>query len=435
MMKQLLKYGLLCSLIFFSYSAWSQFENIQIQSREPTVSQEERELLKQVVDLSKENQENAIEVLNAGITSSSSPALDFVLGNFYLQKGELSLAESSYKNALKKMPLFVRCRANLGRVLIMQDKIDEAIKEFHSVLMEGQVTPETLTLIGYTFLLKGQSIPAETAYRHALLLKPEDTNAYLGLAKCLLEQERFREAVKILEDLLENNPQKQELWFLLANTNLALNKPDRAIVVLESSRRLKIVSSAALATLGELYLNQGQAEDALTAYREAFAGEDPSIDRLLRAVEGFIMMNKAQEAGELLERARSIEKQDPDFLKSGQRYKLCRLEAHQARLRGDHKQAFITYKKLLEEEPLDGDVLISLGDLYRETGELEEALISYERAARIAGKESQALIRQAQIEVERERYKRAADLLETAQALKPQAHVFRYLEQVRRLVR
>ena len=56
MMKQLLKYGLLCSLVFFSYSTWSQFENIQIQSHEPTVSQEERELLKQVVDLSKENQ-------------------------------------------------------------------------------------------------------------------------------------------------------------------------------------------------------------------------------------------------------------------------------------------------------------------------------------------------------------------------------------------
>ena len=56
-------------------------------------------------------------------------------------------------------------------------------------------------------------------------------------------------------------------------------------------------------------------------------------------------------------------------------------------------------------------------------------------AGRIADKETQALIRQAQIEVGRERYKRAAELLEAAQALKPVPHVARYLEQVRRLAR
>jgi len=432
-MKQLLRCSLLFYLVLFSTGAWAEFESIQFH--EPTVSQEEAELLRQIGDLSEEDPEKAVELLNAQITLQSSPALDFALGNFYFREGKLDLAEGAYRQALKKMPSFSRARANLGRALIMQDKIDEAIREFRSVLIEGQASPETFTLIGYTFLLKGQSVPAETAYRQALLLKPDDTNAYLGLAKCLLEQERFQEAVKILEDLLEDNPQRQELWFLLANANLALEKSDRAIIVLESARRLGVISKEALATLGELYLNCGQVEDSLIVYKEAFAVENPSIDRLLRAIEGFIMMHKPEEAGVLLKRAGNIKQQKPNIFSLEQSYKFHRLQAHQARLKGDYETAFIAYKKLLEENPLDGDVLISLGDLYRETGEFEEALISYERAGRIAGKETQALIRQAQVEVERERYNRAVELLEAAQALKSQHHVGRYLEQVRRLAR
>ena len=56
-----------------------------------------------------------------------------------------------------------------------------------------------------------------------------------------------------------------------------------------------------------------------------------------------------------------------------------------------------------------------------------------ERAARVKGFEADALVRHAQIEVRRERYGRAAELLENAQVFQNQPHVGRYLEQVRRL--
>jgi hypothetical protein len=60
--------------------------------------------------------------------------------------------------------------------------------------------------------------------------------------------------------------------------------------------------------------------------------------------------------------------------------------------------------------------------------------MAYERAARVAGFEARGLIRQAQVEVERERYPRAIELLEAAQAFDAQPHVARYIEQLRRMV-
>ncbi len=418
--------------------AWAGPKDVEhppSQTREPTVSSREAGLLRQVADLADTDLTAAVELLASRITSESSAALDLALGNLKFQRGRLEEAEEAYRAALKKFPTFVRARMHLAQVLIRQEKLDQVAEVLGPLLISGQAGPEIFTLLGYAFLLQGQSLPAETAYRRALLLKPDDVNTSLGLAKCLLEQERYREAIRLLEDLVAREPQRSELWLLLANAHLALEKPHQAIVKLECARRLGIASTEALATLGDLYLNCRQPAEALAAYKEAFAGEEPPLDRLLRSVEGFIMLRMPAEADSLLRQARKVAQESPSSFSPDQHRKLLRLEAKQAYLSGDRKTALMAYERLLEENPLDGDALIALGDLYREAGELEEAIIAYERAARIRDRKAQALVRQAQVEVERERYARAVELLEAAQAIDPRPNVARYLHQVRRLVR
>lgn len=424
-----LKIALIICILLIAFRAYSEPQN----SEEPTVSKEEAELLKDVIDLSKENLDEAIEMLTANRTGKSNAAIDFALGTLFFQKGNLTAAEKVYREALRKLPTFNRARANLARVLIQQDKLTEAEKVLRVILKSGKVRPETLTLIGYTFLMKGESVPAESAYRQALLLKPDDTNAYRGLVKCLIDQERYREAVRLLENLLEKDPGDAQLWLLLANANLAIDKLDEAIIRLECARYLNVASPEALATLGDLYINRNQPNEALSAYRKAFSSETPSVDRTLRAGEGFVMLHDVQGGEEMIEKLKKLSSQES--FAAGRMKRLRRLEAHLAYLKGDIKSAIRAYEKLLEEDPLDSDALIALGDLYREEGKLEEAVISYERASRIKGKEAEALIRQAQVEVERAQYSRAVELLESALVFTHKKSVAKYLEQVRRLAR
>lgn len=419
---------LLCSVV---WAGPKDGEHLHSSAQEPTVSSQEAKLLRQVADLAESDQEAALELLASEITPESSAVLDFALGNLKFQQDRLEEAEEAYRVALEKFPAFVRARMHLAQVLIRREKFGQVAEVLRPVLTSGQARLETFVLLGYAFLGQGQSLPAETAYRQALLLKPDDVNSSLGLAKCLLEQERYPEAIRLLEDLVEREPQRSELWLLSANAHLALEKPDQAIVKLECARRLDIASTEALATLGDLYLNRRQPAEALAAYEEAFAEEVPPFDRLLRSAEGFLMLRMPAEAESLLQQARKAASSfSPD-----QRRKLLRLEAQQASLSGDRKAALMAYERLLEEHPLDGDALIALGDLHREADELEEAMMAYERAARISGKEARALVRQAQVEVERERYVKAVERLDAAQAIDPRPNVARYLEQVRRLVR
>ena len=400
-------------------------------AQEPTVSAQEAKVLRQVAELAESDPAAAVALLASEITSESSAALNFALGNLNVQQDALEEAERAYRAALEKFPTFARARMNLAQVLIRQEKLGQVAEALRPVLTSGQARAETFTLLGYSFLLQGQSLPAETAYRQALLLKPDDVNNSLGLAKCLLEQERTSEAIRLLENLVEREPQRAELWLLLANAHLALEQPDQAIVKLECVRRLGIASTEALATMGDLYLNRRQPVEALSVYEEAFSGEEPPLERLLRSAEGFLMLGMPAEAECLLQQSREA----TSFLSPDQRRKLLRLEARQAYLSGDRKAALMAYERLLEEYPLDGDALIVLGDIHREACALEEAMMAYERAARISGKEAQALVRQAQVEVERERYIKAVEFLGAAQAMDPRPNVARYLEQVMRLVR
>ena len=81
-----------------------------------------------------------------------------------------------------------------------------------------------------------------------------------------------------------------------------------------------------------------------------------------------------------------------------------------------------------------GQQIDRLAQAQRQKGELEEAAMTCERATRIQGHETNALILHAQIEVERQHHTQAVELLETAQTFKHQVHVQRYLEQVRRMI-
>lgn len=404
-------------------------------NREPTVSRQESKILEEAVALADKDREAAMKLLREETDDDSSAALDFALGSFYFQNGITSEAEAAYRRALAKFPSFDRARSNLARILIKENRINEALDELKGILLSGTARPSTLTMIGYTSLLKQEPIPAEMAYRQAILLDPEDRNAYTGLVKSLLMQERYREVVTMLEDLLEDNPFSSEFWFLLANARMALDQPEEAIIALECTRRLKVATDESLSTLADLYLNAGKFEEALSRYQEAFSGQDPSIERLLRAAKAFIMVDDPARARVLLKRIDGAIEEEGIKLTLGQDREVIRLDAHLFRLAGDLDIAARGYHRLLDINPLDGEALLALGDISRENGFFEEALILYEQASRITGISLNALIRQAQLEVERGHYARAVELLEKAQTIKPRPHVARYLTQVRRLVR
>jgi tetratricopeptide (TPR) repeat protein len=157
----------------------------------------------------------------------------------------------------------------------------------------------------------------------------------------------------------------------------------------------------------------------------------PPVTRLLSAVEGFLYQDHLDEARSLLESL----KMSRDTMTGKEQAKQRFLTARLAEEEGDLDGALQSYNELLRENPLDADSLLAAGYVLQKRMRFDEALVFYERAARISPEhEAASLIRQAQIAVEREDYARAESLLERAQEIKHEEYIERYLEQVREML-
>ncbi len=391
---------------------------------EPSVNRQEQELIQAAVRGATTNAASSITALREQNSAESSAALDFVLGNLHFQQEQWSEAEAAYRAALTKLPTFRRAVVNLGHVQMRQDKAGAATDVLSEWLEQGQADAELFLLLGQAFVAEARFVSGESAFRQALLMASEDSDARLGLAKCLLEQGRHQEAAALLDELLASDPASVELWSLKANLYIAMDQADDAVAAIEAADRLGAASSALLATLGDLYINRQQGTDALRAYQRAFAEQGSPTENILRAAEGFLMLQDPARAREMLTRMPPAPVVNRDQLV---------LEASIARLEGDVDVAREAYDDLLAKNPLDGKALLALAELEAESSAWERAALTFERAARVAGFEAPALVGHARVEIQRGDYARAVRLLESSLTFEDSERVSRYLEQVRRL--
>jgi len=401
---------------------------------EPMVTREESALLNTAMRVAGTNVTQAIRMLQTKELPEASPALDFAIGNLHFQNERLDEAAVAYETALRKLPKFRSAIMNLGRVYLMQERTEDAIRLYQQLVSDGQADADILLLLGHALLMENAPVSSESAYRQSLLLRPKHADAMLGMAKALMQQERYAEGLALVGEILQRDPKNRELWSLRADAYLSMGKHGEAMCTLEKARRLGCADAEMLATLGDLLLNQDQPEDALRVYQAAFAGDTPSVARMLRAIEGFLMVGDAQGATQMIARADAGTSKTGMSYSETQKTALLRLKAELAQQTKRFADAMAICKEVLGLDPLDGRTMLVLAELEQDAGRLEDAAMTCERAARVKGHEADALVRQAQIEVQRERYGRAASLLEAAQTFEDRPHVGRYLKQVRRMI-
>ncbi len=399
---------------------------------EPPVTRAEADLLDNVLALAEEDENAAAELLRRQITDTSSAALHLVLGNLYFGMEEWDRAEQSYLAAIRKLPEYRQAVTNLAQLYLLRDDTVRAAEILAGYLERGnEAAPEIYLLLGQAYAMGEDWVPAESAFRQALMFRPRSREGRSGLARVLLAQERFGEAASLIMALIEENPAQTEWWSLRANLHLAQDRIDAAITTLESARRLDAITPGMLAMLGDLYLGRGQIDESLRAYELSFAAAEPSRERMLRVAEGFLYHGENEQAALWIGRAADAMSEEPATAPPVLR--LLRLQAELARQKGDMEEAHALYNELLEREPLNGRTLLALADIERIRERPDEAVMLCQRAARIDGYQARALTMLARIEVNRGRYQQAIRALERAVEYDDRREIRDYLDHVRRL--
>ncbi|HAB15254.1 MAG TPA: tetratricopeptide repeat protein [Verrucomicrobiota bacterium] len=401
---------------------------------EPRMTPEEQAFYRdKVVPALRGEPKEAIQLLVGRTKPGATAQFDFALGNVYFQNDDLTNAIKSFEGAIEKFPDFLRAQKNLGFAFLRAGRYEDAIKPLTRTASLGGADGKLFGFLGYCYSNLGRQASAQSAYQQAILFEPENTDFKLGLVKSAIALGNYEQALAQLDELIQSNPDKENLWTLQANVYVQKGQPDKAAVALEMLRRLGHAKSPQLLLLGDLYLNQDARDLALAAYSEGVEkGAGENLPRALRAADILASRGAWKEAGDLLDK---IKASAGNNLSGADELKWLKLTAKVSMGSGDGARAIEVLEEVTQRNPLDAEALLLAGDYYSRNGQPEKAQFRYETAGKIAGFEADALVKEAQLLVSSRKYETAIELLRKAQKVKPRDNVQRYLERVEQVAR
>jgi len=199
-----------------------------------------------------------------------------VVADTFLVRGELPRAASVYHRILKIAPMDITTRARLAEMLINLGRIEDALTQYVALgdacyklaqldkalesyqralplaarsANKNGWTVHLLHLMADIYLQRVEWMQAISAYRKILELDPQDERARLALMDLYFKQNEARQAIAILDELLQRYHQQ--------------GADDRMVSVLQEAAKLQPSEIAIRARLARAYLKTGQREQAL----------------------------------------------------------------------------------------------------------------------------------------------------------------------------
>lgn len=397
---------------------------------EPRLSPEDSQFLREeILPLIEENPEAARKALTDRLQDTTSPALHFVLGNIYLQRGDLQGARENLRIALRRFPDFLRAHRSMALVYVRSGDFIGAIPHWREVLRLGGGDDQSYGLLGYALLEKGQWNAAALAFQNALLYQPDSRDFRRGMVQALLQTGRDAEASELLQDLIEEDPDNPDYWKLLANLQLGEGLLPEAAAALEVAMGLGDSQRSTYLLSGNIYLNLGLPQKALYAYQRALdAGpSDLSFEEVQPALDNLVQRSHWNEVEKYAQSLRNYFGRDLDS------EEINRINAAVAiaRLSTQPSPEIAETTRLYANHfPMDGRLQMALGRYYQDSGQTENALLSLRRAAQVENQRSEALLTLANLLVRERRYEEALQYLHRLQELEYSRQVADYIERL-----
>ena len=327
----------------------------------------------------------AVEELNRAVVLEPNRLDAYMgLGPIYELQSRWERALDTYNKIAELDPeseLDVRLRR--GAIYIQQNDYAAAAEAYNSVI---ELVPERID--GYLALADlhetlGQWDEAIQCYHEAAEVQPDATAAsaiYERIGDLLLQQERFAEAEKVLQQALQRDPNNAGAHFSLGVVAERQNDLDSALAMYAKARLLNPRYRDAAIALGRIYGEQGN-EDALT-----------ELVRNIQAIEW-----------------------TPAEQYDAQMFIAAIYQAAE-----DSGQAEQTYRQIIEASPKRTDAYVQLMHLLSELGQLEEAIQLCHHMAQQPELAYNAYVSQGNLLFEQEKNEEAEDAYRLAIEADPQ---------------
>jgi arylsulfatase A-like enzyme/Flp pilus assembly protein TadD len=161
------------------------------------------------------------------------------LGQLEMDSGNYAKAAQSLRRLSEVRPGDAAAAFDYARALNLDGNLPGARAALRKSLKLNPSQPDARLLLGQVDLSSNEYKSAEDEFESALLLKPGSEEGQIGLAKALLGQKKFADAVGLLEVSTNSGTTNAELFELLAQAYRASGKTASAKNAEEQAQRLR----------------------------------------------------------------------------------------------------------------------------------------------------------------------------------------------------
>jgi len=351
------------------------------------------------------------------------------LGTAYMHQGELELAEAYLRRALKIDAQLLPAYNNLGNIYQEQGRSHAALEQYaHALALAPHAS--LYHNMGNAFLKADRQDSAQVYFRRALYLDPLMREAYKGLFKAQLSEERLQQAIETLQEALVHWPGDQTFLLMLGESYAALGQEQQALAAYRRAgkspdqtwgllgaealrrgnwqaaqryveRALRGGEDAVLYNdLGAALVEQGQTSAALEAFRTA-ARLEPTLARAFANIGRiYLKHGRLLDALAALERAVELDGEDGDY---------CALLG-QAHERAKFDEAVEWYARAVARAPEQVEYRNNLGYLHQQLGRFAEAERLYRSALERDPQRVETLFNLGLLYLEDQRYDEAVNI-------------------------
>lgn len=400
-----------------------------LTEKEPQITTDESEVFQKLGELLKaDDMQGATRLIKDSIKPESSAALDYTLGNLYLQASDFNAGIKAYEGAIRKFPNFQRAYKNVALAYIQMQNYEKGMEYLIKSIELGNQEGDSFGLLGYCYLNLDQNESALDAYRIAGVLSPNNKDWQVGKATALQRNGMHEESLAKFDELIAESPKNKAYYTAAANSSLSLQKELLAAKYLELLNRRGIADIQAKMLLGDIYLNQKLYSLSTKVYGEVLdESSNPDITRLVRYTRGLIAMGAINEADKFLGKIESRK----SSLSNDEQRDILNLRSKISFALGDAKSAVASLEQVIKIDPTNGEALLMLGEHYFEESDNEQALFYFERAQKLESSKVDAYVQAARVKVAQRKFEQAVELLQKAEGVKHQAHVEAYLNAVK----
>jgi len=196
------------------------------------------------------------EALKAEPTNVHNCMIFANLGRIQYRTHRLEKALDSYNYAVNLAPLTVPILMDRASLLFEMGNSDKAYVDCCTILDVDKNNTKAVFLRAYLECNKHEYKEAQADYNHLLELEPQSVSGRLGLAILYQQQEKFKDALELLNKLIVELPGDAELYVIRAGVEKDIRELDIALIDLDKAIGLSPESSNAYLLRGEILLAQ-----------------------------------------------------------------------------------------------------------------------------------------------------------------------------------